>query len=328
MAFSRFLLTLSAIVLLSANSFAATKPQEQSLDQMVAIVNDSVITQTELDHAITITKRQMEETHTPLPSEAILRKQILDQLINRTVQLDLAKQAGIHITDEEVTKAINTIAQQNHVTVSELYQKVQSQGMTLAEYKKDLRDEITLQQIQQHEVASKITITPQEVNDFVRSNAFQAFHMKEYHLEDILIALPDAPSSEDVLNAKKHADEVLAKIRHGMSFTEASASESNSNQALQGGDLGWRKLPEIPAAFADQIVHMKTNDITNPIQAPNGFHLVHLAGIRNVTPQGNAETQHKEVEQLLYQRKFEEALQTWVRKIRSDSFVNLNPEHS
>src|SRR5579872_6867831 len=188
----------------------AAKKSDEPIDSIVAVVNDAVITQKELDKAIDTIKKQLQGSSTPPPAESILRKQVLDQLVNRKLQLQLAEQAGIHVTDADITKAVNNIAKQNHITVKELYDKLASQRLTPAEYHKELREEIALQSIQQQEVGSKITITPHEVSDFTRSSAWVAYNNKEYHIEDILIALPDTPSTQDVATAKKRADELLA----------------------------------------------------------------------------------------------------------------------
>jgi peptidyl-prolyl cis-trans isomerase SurA len=196
--------------------------------------------------------------------------------------------------------------------------------LSIADYHKELREEMLIQQVQQHEVGAKITITPQEVDDFTRSKSWQAYNNKEYHIEDIIIALPDSPTSQQVQEGKKQADAILDKIHHGMSFRSAAISDSSGNKALQGGDLGWRKLPEIPSAFADQVIHMQANDIGGPLQTPNGFHIIQLAGIRDT---GSKQTTSKQIEQLIYQRKLEEQLQTWLAKLRSQAYINMNPEN-
>lgn len=306
------------------NIYATTKVNEQSLDGIVAVVNDTPITQTELNDAVTVAKKQMESSGTPAPSEAVLQKQILQQLIDRKLQLQLAEQSGIKVTDEQIDSAIHHIAEENKMTKEQLFAQVKNQGLSVADYRKELREEIMIQQVQQHEVGAKINITPQEVNDFMHSKSWQASNNKEYHVEDIVIALPDSPTSQQIQDAKKRAETVLDKINHGTSFRAAAAAESSGNKALQGGDLGWRKLPEIPTAFADHVIHMEANGIAGPIQTPNGFHIIHLVGVRDTEKQ-NAVT-HAQIERLIYQRKMEEQLQTWMAKIRSQAYINTSPE--
>jgi peptidyl-prolyl cis-trans isomerase SurA len=296
---------------------------EQSLDRIVAIVNDAPITQTELDEAVATMRKQIAATNTPVPTDAILHKQILQQLVDKKLQLQLAAMAGIQVKDEDLDRAITHVAESNNMTMQQLYEQLPKQGMSITDYRKEIHDEMLIQQVQQHEVGSKITITPQELSDFTRSKAWQASNSKEYHLEDIVIALPDTPSTQQVQEAKKHASDLLDKIHHGMSFHSAAMAESG-NKAMEGGDLGWRKLPEVPSAFADEIMHMQNNDYAGPVQTPNGFHILHLAGVRDVA--SATAPSSKQVEQLIFQRKLEEALPSWMAKIRSQAFVNTNPE--
>lgn len=308
---------MTAIVLcnfLLPNAYAT-----ESLDRIIATVNDAVITQSDLQKMIGQIKKQFSANNMAQPPADVLNKQVLDQVINKKLQIQAAEQAGINVSEEDVTKAINVIASQNKVTVAQLTEKIGEQGMSFAEYRKEIHDEIQMQQIQQQEVGSKITITPQEVEDFIRSKAFQASNTKEYHLEDILVAVADTPTSEQVVAAKKHAEELLAKIHNGASFQDISTAES-------GVDLGWRKLAEIPTAFSEQLIHLKANDIMGPIQTPNGFHLVRLAGTRDSKGQLSAEDQKKQVHQLIFQRKFEQAMQSWVTRLRSAATINMNPE--
>ncbi len=316
----------TCILVLAMNSVFAAKKSEP-LDSIAAVVNDGVITQSELNQTIDTLKKQMQASNNALPPADVIHKQVLDQLITKKLQLQLADQMNIHVSDTDVDKAIGTIAENNHISTKELYQKVNEQGLTTADYRKEIHDQMVMQQVQQQAVGSKIMINPQEVDEFMRSKTWQSFNTKEYHLEDILIALPDTPSSQDVTAAKNRADEIANKIRHGgLNFHDAAAAESGDKNALQGGDLGWRKLPEIPSAFASQLVHMQANEILGPVQTSNGFHIVHLAGIRSATGKMTADQQRTQVQQLIFQRKMEENLQTWVAKMRSEAFINTNPE--
>jgi peptidyl-prolyl cis-trans isomerase SurA len=324
-----FKLSLIGIFSLYMNGYSlgAAKTPAQPLDRIVAVVNKTIITQSELEEALHKIKQQLSATHTPLPPATILGQQVLDQLINRKLQLDLAEQAGIQVDNADVTKAINSIAHSNHITADRLYAEVSHQGLNKMEYRKEIQDEITINRIQQQMIGSKIVISPQEVDDFMRSAAWQSYSSKEYHLEDILIALPETPTPKDMTDAKNRAEAILAKLRKGTSFRAAAVSESGSSKALQGGDLGWRKLPEIPSAFASEIITMKNDAIAGPIQTPNGFHIIHIAGIRNVGMHGNKQEQTKQVQELLYQRKYEEALQSWTTKLRSEAFINTHLEN-
>jgi peptidyl-prolyl cis-trans isomerase SurA len=312
---------LLGLALCSMQGFA-----EQSLDRIVAVINNGVIVESELNETMNKIKTQMAASNTSLPPAEALRKQVLEQLVIKRLQLQLADVAGLEITDEQVDKAILSIAKKNRLTVAELYQELAKRGMDKKDYRKDIHDEYLIHQIQEKAIAPTISISTQEVEDFMRSAAWQAHNNKEYHLEDILIALPDAPKTEDVMNAKKRAETLLTKLRSGGNFSEAAMTESGSTKALQGGDLGWRKLPEIPTAFASLILLAKEGEIVGPVQTPNGFHLIHIAGIRNSDNEPKGENQRQQVQQYLFERKFEEALQNWISKIRGEAFIDMNPK--
>jgi peptidyl-prolyl cis-trans isomerase SurA len=299
------------------------KSSGQSLDQIVAVVNDDVITKSELDHSLSIVKMQISQQNAPMPTDSVLQKQVLEQLVNKRLQLQIAKQAGVNVSDADLDKAIGTIAKQNNMSTASLYQRLSQEGMSTSDYRREIREQLTLQKLQQQEVVSHVVITPEEVTTFMRSQLWQDNGTKEYQIEDILIPLSDTPSAEEIAAARKRAVAVVAKLNQGKSFREVAQSESGAKNALQGGDLGWRKLPEIPSAFAELVSRMQAKEVAGPIQTPNGFHIIRLGGLRNLGEQ-QAPPDRKQIEALLMQRKFEEAIQSWVSKLRSQAFIELN----
>jgi peptidyl-prolyl cis-trans isomerase SurA len=319
----KFILTFITIFFLSVKAYS---DNVQKLDRIVAIINNSVIIESELDDEMNKVKKQLKAENTSLPPGDILQKQVLDQLINKKLQLQLAEQAGIEPTDSEIDNAIRNIAKNNHLTVEQLYTELAKRGLSRSEYQKNIHDEYIIQQVQHQAVGGKITVSDQEVDDFMRSAAWLASTNKEYHLEDILISLPEAPTSEDITVAKKHATLVLQKLKQGKSFHDIAIAESNDSKALQGGDLGFRKLPEIPSAFAAVILQAQEGDILGPIQAANGFHIIRLVQVRQALQDDkNKNPQKNEIKKLLYERKYEEARNAWLTKIRSEAFINTNP---
>jgi len=303
----------------------ATKENIEPLDHIVAIINDAVIVESELVDAMQKIRRQLKAENTASPLDDILRKQVLEQLINKKLQLQLASQAGLNPSDEEIENTIQDIAKRNHLTVPQLYIELEKRGILRDEYRKNIHDEYIISTMQHQAIGQRITVSDQEVNDFMRSAAWLASTNKEYHLQDILIALPETPTPQDVLNAKKRAAALVEKLKNGANFREISYAESGSNKALQGGDLGFRKLPEIPSAFSALILQANAGDILGPIQAANGFHIIHVVEIRNVSAEGKSKDQQKQqVKKLIFERKYEEALQNWLTKIRSEAFINTN----
>lgn len=318
--------TLTLLISVGMSYAFADSTPAVPLDRIVAVINDSVVTQSELNQSIDTIKKQMAASNVTVPLPDVLQKQVLDQLINKKLQLQVAEHMGINATEKDVESAIGNIAKSNKISTTDLYEKVKEQDIKISDYKKEIRDQLTIQQVQQQAVASKINISQQEVDDFLRSKAWKAFHSQEYHLEDILITLPENPSPQDVVAAKKRADEVLVKLNKGSSFSDVAAAESGNANALQGGDLGWRKLPEVPAIFSNELIHMKTGELLGPIQTPNGYHIVKLIGIRKVTNTLNLTQRNQQVRELIFQRKFEEGLQSWLSKVRSEAFINTHPE--
>lgn len=310
---------------LTIASFAVAK-NDLSIDRIVAVVNDTIITQSELNQAIDNVKKQLQASNVTLPAADVLRNQVLDQMINKKLQLAIAEQTNIHVTDDDVDKTIAMLAKNNNMPVSELYNKINAEGIKTPDYRKEIREELTLQKVQQQAVGAKLNISPQEVTDFMNSKDYKAFSSEEYRLEDILITLPESPSPQQIAGARKKAEALLAKINNGLPFSEAAVAESGEENALQGGDLGWRKLAEIPSAFADRIIHMKANEIMGPVQTPNGFHILRLSGIRSAGKQPTAGEKRLQVQELIFQRKLAENLQSWITKLRSEAFINTHPE--
>ncbi len=320
----KYAFIVSCTVLSTLSAVAATHAA-QSLDQIAVVVNEGVITESDVNHAMKTLTQELAASNMPLPPEKQLRQQALDQLINRKLQFELAKQAGITISDAALNKAIQQIADGNHVSVKELYERVATQGITKTDYRKEIRDELLLRTIQQQEVGPKVSITPQEVDEFIHSNAWKTPGTKEYHLEDIVVPLPENPSPNAIAAATQQANAILIKWRQGVRFNQLTTAASSDSNALQGEDLGWRQLSEIPTAFVNPVMQLKVNEVSEPIQTPNGVHILHVAAIREINPTASVVPQKKQMEQLLFQRKYQEASQAWIAKLRSEAVITMNP---
>jgi peptidyl-prolyl cis-trans isomerase SurA len=297
------------------------KQVDKSLDQIVAVVNDDVITTSELSHGMKLIKIQTSQHNLSTAAEAALRKQVLETLVNKKLQLQAAKQVGITVSEHDLDSAVKSVADMNRMSVADLYQRLSTEGMSVTDYKSEMREQLTIQKLQQQEVINRINISPEEVSSFMRSKAWQTNSSNEYHLQDILIPLSDAATSNDISAARKQSEAVMTKLNNGQSFESVTGSE---NSAIKGGDLGWRKLPEIPSAFAEQVAHMQAKEVAGPIQTSNGFHIIRLAAVRALASKDGAPTR-KQIENLLLQQKFEQAIQNWVSKLRSQAFINMNP---
>lgn len=312
--------TLIGGLALSLTAHAALKSGEQPLDNIVAIVNDSIITQSELNRAMALAKNQFAAENISAPPLKALRKQILQQLINNKLELEAAEQLGIHIENAELDKTIKHIADDNHLTIKEFYDRIAREGLSTDSYRKQVRESLTLQHLQQREVASHITVSPEEINDYLRTATLEVSGEKEYHIQDILVPISDSPSPQEIAIAKKFAEDVILKLRKGTQLNQLASAEAES---LQDNDLSWRRLAEVPTAFTAPVAHMKLNDFSGPVQTSNGFHIIHLVGLRSLNGQSN-KPQREEIAQAIFQRKFEEAMHVWLAKVRGQAFIEVH----
>lgn len=310
----------STLALLSLyGTIGLAKQAAESLDQIVAVVNDDVVTRSELNRNLNMIKMQMAQGNTPAPSASLLQKQALDQLINKKLQLQIAQQAGITITDHDLNQAISYIAKQNNMSPDELYSRINQDGMSTADYKDMMRDQITLQKLQQQEVVGHITVTDDEINAFMHTNVWRNNGIKEYHVQDILVPFTDDANASEVVTATQQAQAVLTKLKQN---PNADISQDN----VQTTDLGWRKIDEMPSLFTKPLASMQAHEVAGPIEAPNGIHILRLAEVRGAGANIQAAPTRKQVEELLLQRKFAEAVQTWVSKQRGQAFIQTKLE--
>lgn len=317
MATKRIVVISTLLASAAFSTLAFAKGNEQPLDNIVAVVNDTVITQSELNQQVDIARHQFSADNVSIPSEKALRKQMLQHLINQKVQLEAASQVGIQVEDKELDKVITNIAAENHISVDEFYHHIAQEGLNAKKYRAQIRETLMLQHLQQQQIASRINVSQDEITDFLKSNSQKVAGEKEYHIEDILVSFSDTPDATEIAIAKKFAEDITQKLRKGTRLSDLATAET---QALQDNDLSWRKLAEVPTVFTDPVVKMKVNEYFGPIQTSNGFHIVHLVDSRMVSGEHKL-PDRKEVAQLIFQRKFEEALQGWVAKIRGQAFI-------
>lgn len=327
----RFTLIALGVLLLSPAVFA--KNSQQSLDGIAAIVNDSAVTQSEVTTAANSVKAQMRGQNMPIPPANELQKKVLEQVIDRKLQLQAAEQAGVKISEAQVDQTINNIAKQNGVTAEELYTKVETQQLTRSQYRKEIRDELTLQQVQQQQVGSKVIMNPEEVKNFMHSQEWRnatataaPAAIKEYHVEDLVVLLPDSANASDIATAKAHADALFNQAKQGASYASLIKPDEKTTE---NNDLGWRKLDEVPSAFVNQVANAKKGNTMEPVQTGNGFHIVRLVDVRSEkNPAVNAmpAPSEKEAQEMVYQRKFAAALKKWVAKLHSQAVINMHPD--
>lgn len=275
------------ILVFAASAGFADAPQANApsniveVDRIVAIANDAVITRSELDEQIHTIKQQLRQQKTQLPPDALLQKQVLERLISNQLQLQLAASTGIRVDDEVLNKAIGRIAEQNKLSITEFRDVLEKDGVNFASFREDIRNEITMTRLRQRQVDSRINVTDQEVARFLAAQADKGKSDDEYRVSHILIAVPEAASPEQIQAAKQKAQQVLDDLRGGADFKETAIAVSNGQQALEGGDLGWRSAGQLPSLFAPLVGRMKPGDLSDIIRSPSGFHIIKLFDYRS-----------------------------------------------
>lgn len=306
---------------------AAIASTPTPLDNIIAIVNDGIITKSELDDRVNMIRKNLVGSDTPLPSAQVLNEQVLQQMINQDLQMQLADKGGIHVTEEEVNNALEKVAQQNKMTVEEMFNQMQKDGDDYTSFRNEIREEMIIHQLQLREVAATIVVTPQEITDYLRSFNAAKENNTQYHIENILIALPEAPTPAQANEAKALANELLAEVLQGNNFRGLAVEHSNGEHALKGGDLGWRKLAELPDVFAIEIPNLKKGEVAGPFRTANGYHLIKLVDIRSTkSDSAMPETDEQlriQIGNQLYQRKLNEKLQNWLMQLRANSYIKI-----
>jgi peptidyl-prolyl cis-trans isomerase SurA len=293
---------------------------EQPVNAIAAVVGSSIITQTQLDKAMAMTKKRIKQAKMTMPSQVLLKRQVLEQLINRQVQLNLIKRAHFKLTSTQLKAIVKRVAAQNHLTVAQLYKKAEvTSGLKKSAFRKQLREQALLQMLQQQQVGSRISISKQEVDDFLKIVHNSKDANKQYHLMDFMIALPDEPTTAQVLAVKAKAIQAMKALSAGESVKKLVATQPG----LQSTDLGWKKLAELPTPFVGTVEGMKKGQLAGPIQVPNGFHILKLVSVKSAGIHGTLKEQHAQIEKMLFERQYRESLMNWIEHIRSQTYIKI-----
>lgn len=277
----RFPVLLASLLAVSSVSapLQVLAQEAQPLDRIAAVVDEDVILQSELQRAIANIKAQYAGRENQLPPEDVLSRQVLERLVLVKLQVARAQGSGIRVSDQELNQAMNSIAQQNGSNLDALRQRLAHDGIDFNDFRASVRDEITVQRLRQSFAQSRISVSEGEVDAALKQ---QATVGNQYHLAHILIALPDGASADQIATGQKKADGVKTLLDKGeLDFNAAAVRYSDSPNALEGGDLGWRSLDEIPQAFAQMMEKMKPGEVVGPIRGPSGFQLLKLVEVRD-----------------------------------------------
>ncbi len=243
----------------------------QPLDKVVAIVDNDVIMQSQLDQRVKEVQQTIAKRGQDVPPASVLDQQVLERLIVENLQLQIGERSGIRITDEELNQAIGTIAQRNNMTVDQFRQALAHDGLSYEDAREQVRREMIISRVRQRRVAERIQVTDQEVKNFLKSPMGAMQQSDEYRLANILIPTPDRASSEDIQAAGKKAVDIYNQLQQGADFAKLAIAHSSSDNALEGGDMGWRKAAQLPPPFDEELSRMNAGDVTKPVRIPTGF---------------------------------------------------------
>jgi len=252
-----------------------------SLDSIVAIVDEGIITRRELENQIELVRLDFKQTKRKLPGASALKRQVLEALISDSLLLQQSANRGIQITDSQLNQTMQNIARQNNMTLSRYRQTLIADGLVYEKYRETVRKELIISTLRRQYSQRNATISEAEVDDFIRRNGNQDINY-EYLISHILISVPDAASPERVSKAQLVTNEILEKLDQGEPFDELANTFSSGDTALQGGDLGWRKKAEIPSLFTTDVLQMEPGEYRGPIRSASGFHIVYLKQRRDL----------------------------------------------
>ena len=270
---------LGLIILFLTQSFSlAYSP----LDHIVAVVNEDVIMKSELENKIYTINEKMKEQGANAPPESILKRQVLNNLIQNRIQLQLATMIGIKVNDENLNQTISNIAAESQITLEQFREILEKDGYNYEQFREDVRNQITLTQLRKRQVTNRIIVSEKEIDNFLTNDNSQGIFQTEIRLSHILFSLSETATEDEITQTEQMASEVRDELLMGADFAKIASTVSDSGNAKAGGDLGWRKIDTIPTLFTDYIPNMKVGDISELIRSPSGFHIIKISDLKDM----------------------------------------------
>ncbi len=254
------------------------------IDGIAAVVNDGVVLKSELAEETQRIVRRLEAQGTKVPPERSLAPQVLERLIINRIQLQRCERVGIQVSDETLNNALANIAQRNNVTIAQLPQVLAGEGLDYQQYRREMRDQIAIEQLRQRDVLARISVTPREIDEYLARQAGRASSNMEYDISQILVAVSPTATPDVIAAAEKKANDLYQRLQAGEDFAQLAVTNSDGQQALEGGGLGWKKGDELPTLFADIVPGLQKGQVAAPIRSASGFHLVRLNDRRGGEP--------------------------------------------
>jgi len=279
-------------VLLLATTMSSTLSAAQPLDQTIAIVEQDIILESELKRQMASIVRQLKERNQPVPEMSVLQEQVLERMIVNSLQLQMAQRAGVRISEQELNATILDIAKNNGKTLEQLRQSITEDGINWELFREDLRDEIMVARVRRAQVARRISISEREIDNLIRLIDNEGAQNVQYHLGHILIPVSDVSDQTAIQQAREKAQQLVEQLRGGANFAVLAINHSKGQEALQGGDFGWRAGNQLPTLFAGPAKNMKVGEVSSPLRSGSGFHIIKLldkkGDLQHIVKQVNA----------------------------------------
>jgi len=247
------------------------------LDRVVAVVESSVIMESELNLRVKDIIGRLRNEGTELPPQKVLEEQVLERLIIEEIQLQIGERAGVKISDEELNRALSMIASENSMSLEQFKENIEASNQSYSNLRDSVRKELIIQRVQRGKVGANIEISEQEIENFLNSQEGKSRLAEQYNVEQILLSLNSGATEEEVKQVEKEALDIIDKYSNGESFKKMAATFSSGQNALEGGSLGWRRASELPSLFSEIVQKMKIKEISEPIRSGAGFHIIRLA---------------------------------------------------
>lgn len=267
------------LVLLSALSLGSHAAVE--IDRIIVVVDEDVVMQSELESQIRRVREQLRQQGTSLPPTSVLERQIMERLILQKIQIQRALESGVEVPEERLEAAIQDIANKNQLNISQFKEILQSDGYQFSEFREQIRDEIMIASLRRQEVDRRIHVSEKEIENYITNEFSAGGSDAEFRVSHILISIPASATGDEQIEARERAQSTMARLRAGDDFGDLAIAVSDGQNALEKGDLGWRRADEIPSLFNAIVRDMQVGDISDIITSPSGYHLIKLEEQRN-----------------------------------------------
>ncbi|TAA45073.1 peptidylprolyl isomerase SurA [Corallincola spongiicola] len=330
------LLSLKQIVLLITSLcwLAQANAEPQLLDKVIAIVNEGVVLQSEMDDMVADIKQGAAAAGQELPSDHALKIQVLDRLIMTSLQLQLAERMGMQIADSQLQQTLENIAKDDGLTLTEFRAKLESSGKSYEQFRNQVREELITGDVRRINVRRRINVSPQEIDSLVRQMNQEGAKDVEYHVGHIMIGVSNEADSKEMTAAEEKANKVLKLLDDGADFKRTAIASSAGPKALEGGDWGWMNINEMPTLFSEIVSEAAKGEIIGPIRTSRGFHLVKIFDMRGVEVIEVEEINSRHIlikpSIILSDEKAEDMLDKFAKELRADDskFAELASKYS